>query len=241
MNYAKAVDVVKDNSGKTIGYILESESGERVELASNKIKELIQNKSIYCVNLIITSNNRLLHMKKYDKLGYNVSSDKFFRGTYGDWRAMPTGGELLMLSNEKTHTLYDLKCEDAGTKYILSYRDRQLGTVSKLSRQSVDGGIQGLFEKLAGLSSMQFSKKHDSSKYDYNTRIDKGELTQAEARQLFILRKNKAAYEIDITVSGIDIGRKEQAGRSLDRLKELEQKARGYSDQELQEIAFGTK
>lgn len=72
----KAIDVIKDNKGTTIGYVLCDTNGNSMNVASDKIKAAILAKQVIVANLKVTSNNRLIHedIKVSDK--FNAVADR---------------------------------------------------------------------------------------------------------------------------------------------------------------------
>lgn len=56
----RAIDVIKDNKGITIGYVLSDTDGNVMQVPSDKIKAAIKAKQVVVSNLKLTSNNRLI-------------------------------------------------------------------------------------------------------------------------------------------------------------------------------------
>lgn len=109
-NYYKAVRKVTDRTGNTVGYILIDavRPSNPVEVKSGKIKDLIINKGICLLNLDITSDGKLIHVNRYDKLGNDVSMAGFFNGSYQNWNIEVTGYNNLRATNKRSNKQIEL-------------------------------------------------------------------------------------------------------------------------------------
>lgn len=145
----RAIRQIKDTKGKVVGYALQDDFGTCTKLSSEDIKFNISIGTLYVYNLVVTSDNRLVHQEKYDKLGMSVPSEEFFSGKTRDWILSAANDGLSFIGQQiSTGNKYNFRyviTNDKSTYMIVAHAPEvgSLGyeSVSRVSRETVDNNL----------------------------------------------------------------------------------------------------
>lgn len=103
----RAIDRLQNNSGVTIGYVLQDDTGNISQMQSKEIKQYIKQNKLKVYNLEITDDNKLIHVASRDKIGISVPFEQFWSGRVGDWNIGPIsdaqfGAKNVIITHIKT-------------------------------------------------------------------------------------------------------------------------------------------
>lgn len=119
----RAIDKIQNNSGVTMGYVLEGDNRSQLQISSGDLKTEMTHKRINVYNLDITTDGKLIHIPRYDKLGLTVPPEVFFSGKLRDWELKPNpDGSTFLARNLSTGNIFTFRyaLSDNGLSYMIA-------------------------------------------------------------------------------------------------------------------------